>query len=402
LPTSIPRKNLGEIGLKIARKAAANARQVERFAEHPYLEAFMDGYRVDIVPCYDAKKGEWQSATDRTPYHTDYIRKRLEINLLGEVRLLKRFMQGIGVYGAELKIGGFSGYLCELLVIKFGSFSEVVRFFAAYNRRIVIDLEDFYVNREHELALLFPEPLTIIDPVDKGRNVASAVLPEKLHKFVAASRAFLEKPSIDFFYPPKLKAFSTKTLKNNLQTRGSAIVFLVVKQIAAVPDILWGQLYKSKRSLTRLFELNDYKVLRDAVWSNEKNISVFVFAIESLKLANIKKHFGPPLERELECNKFLKKYANNNCVISGPYIEDGRWLVELSRNNIDAATMLKEKVTDGGKNSGVADLIALSIKKEFRILVNADVVEVCKENAEFAKFLTDFLVCKPFWLNLKS
>ena len=85
-----------------------------------------------------------------------------------------------------------------------------MRFFAAYNRRIVIDLEDFYVNREHELALLFPEPLTIIDPVDKGRNVASAVLPQKLYKFVAASRAFLEKPSIDFFYPPKLKTYSIK------------------------------------------------------------------------------------------------------------------------------------------------------------------------------------------------
>jgi len=241
--------------------------------------------------------------------------------------------------------------------------------------------------------------LTIIDPVDKGRNVASAVLPQKLYKFVAASRAFLKKPSIDFFYPPKLKAYSTKTLKTNLQTRGSAIIFLTVKQIAAVPDILWGQLYKSKRSLTRLFELNDYKVLRDAVWSNEKNMSVFVFELESLKLANIKKHFGPPLERELECSKFLNKYTNNN---SGPYIENGRWLVELSRKNIDAATMLKEKVTDGGKNSGVADLIALSIKKEFRILVNADVVGACKENAEFAEFLTDFLICKPFWLNVKS
>ena len=402
LPPSIPRKNLGEIGLKIARKAAGNARQVERFAEHPYLEAYMDGYRVDIVPCYNAKQGEWQSATDRTPYHTDYIKKHLKTNLLGEARLLKRFMQGIGVYGAELKIGGFSGYLCELLVIKFGSFSEVTRFFAAYNRRIVIDLEDFYANREHELTLLFPEPLIIIDPVDKGRNVASAVLPQKLYKFVAASRAFLEKPSIDFFYPRKLKAYSTKTLKTHLQTRGSSIMFLTVKQIPAVPDILWGQLYKSKRSLTRLFELNDYKMLRDAVWSNEKNISVFVFELESLKLANIKKHFGPPLERELECKKFLNKYTNNIRVISGPYLEDGRWLVELSRKNIDAATLLKEKVEDGGKKSGVADLIALSIKKEFRIYVNADIVEVCKENAEFAEFLTEFLICKPFWLNVKS
>ena len=179
-------------------------------------------------------------------------------------------------------------------------------------------------------------------------------------------------------------------------------MFLTVKQIPAVPDILWGQLYKSKRSLTRLFELNDYKMLRDAVWSNEKNISVFVFELESLKLANIKKHFGPPLERELECKKFLNKYTNNIRVISGPYLEDGRWLVELSRKNTDAATLLKEKVEDGGKKSGVADLIALSIKKEFRIYVNADIVEVCKENAEFAEFLTEFLICKPFWLNVKS
>ena len=31
-------------------------------------------------------------------------------------------MQGIGVYGAEIKVGGFSGYLCELLVMKYGGF----------------------------------------------------------------------------------------------------------------------------------------------------------------------------------------------------------------------------------------------------------------------------------------
>ncbi len=77
LPTSIPRKNLGDMGLRIAKKAAGNAKQVERFAEHPYLQIFIDDYRVDIVPCYDAKPGEWQSATDRTPYHTDYIQATL-------------------------------------------------------------------------------------------------------------------------------------------------------------------------------------------------------------------------------------------------------------------------------------------------------------------------------------
>ncbi len=66
-PTSIPRKSLGDLALRIAKKAAGDAKQVERFAEHPYLEAFVDTVRVNIVPAYNSKPGEWQSATDRTP-----------------------------------------------------------------------------------------------------------------------------------------------------------------------------------------------------------------------------------------------------------------------------------------------------------------------------------------------
>lgn len=188
LPTSIPRKNLGDIALRIAKKAAGDAEQIERFAEHPYLEIFIDNFRIDIVPCYDTTPGEWQSATDRTPYHTDYIQTHLAPQLRDEVRLLKKFMQGIGVYGAEIKIGGFSGYLCELLVMKYGSFGKVIEAFAAYSKRIVIDPENVYSRRERELELLFPEPLVIVDPVDKGRNVASPVQTQKLYELIAAPR----------------------------------------------------------------------------------------------------------------------------------------------------------------------------------------------------------------------
>ena len=292
LPTSIPRKNLGDVGLKIAKKAAGSAEQLERFAEHPYLEIFTGGYRVDIVPCYDAKLGEWQSATDRTPYHTDYIRTHLGKAVHGDVRLLKRFMQGVDVYGAEIKVGGFSGYLCELLIMKYGSFVETLQAFAQYNRRIVVDIEGFYRDRENELALLFPEPLVIIDPVDKGRNVASAVQPPKLYTFIAAARAFLKAPQEEFFYPPKPTVFSSETLKHQLANRGSSLVFLVVGELNAVPDVLWGQLYRSKRSLRTLLELSDFKVLKDAVWSNEKACSVFVFELEAASSAQRQEAFG--------------------------------------------------------------------------------------------------------------
>ena len=131
-------------------------------------------------------------------------------------------MQGIGVYGAEIKVGGFSGYLCELLVLGYGSFGDVLEEFAHFNRRVVLDIENYYAQRQSELPLLFSEPLVIVDPVDKGRNVASAVQPEKLYSFVAAARAFIKKPDAAFFYPPKTQALSTANLKSQLESRGSS------------------------------------------------------------------------------------------------------------------------------------------------------------------------------------
>jgi tRNA nucleotidyltransferase (CCA-adding enzyme) len=398
LPTSIPRKDLGDIGLKIAKKAGDSYEQIERFAEHPYLEVFVEGYRVDIVPCYDAKPGEWQSATDRTPYHTDYIKKRLSAELRGEVRLLKRFMQGIDVYGAEIKVGGFSGYLCELLILKYGCFAGTVEAFAHYSKRVVIDIENQYAERRNEIPLLFPEPLVIVDPVDKGRNVASAVQPEKLYSFVAAARVFLKKPSESFFYPPKTQALAAAELESQLESRVSSMLFLVIDQISAVPDVLWGQLYRTQRALHRLLELSDYKILKDTVWSNEKNLSVFVFELEQQILPNIKKHLGPPLEREEESWNFLTKYADSKQAISGPYLEKGRWIVEVPRKTTDAAALLKEKLADGGKNAGVAELIAKSILRKHKILVDAEIGALYGENVDFAEFLTDFLSAKPFWL----
>ncbi len=400
MPTTIPRKDLGEISLKIAKKATAGSEQIERFAEHPYLEAFVDDTRVNIVPCYDAKPGEGLSATDRTPFHTDYINKHLDKNIRGEVRLLKKFMKGINVYGAEIKVGGFSGYLCELLVLHYGSFAAVLQAFAQHTPRRVIDTEHYYEGRERELELLFSEPLVIIDPVDKARNVASAVQPQKLHTFVGATQAFLKTPSDEFFYPPKTKSLTAKKLKASLDNRGSAMVFLTFDGVKAVPDVLWGQLYRTRRSLRKLLELSDFKVLRDEVWSAEDETStVFIFELEQRCLPLAKRHFGPPLEREKECADFLAKYVGNGNVIAGPYLEDGRWIVEVKRKFTDSVELLKTKVSSGGRDVGVAELVAKNLREDFRVMVNSEVVEVYLNYDDFAEFLTDFLLGKPFWLH---
>lgn len=398
VPTSIPRKSLGETCLKVARKATEGSKQIERFAEHPYLEAIVEGVRVNIVPCYDVKRGEWLSATDRTPYHTDYIRKHLSAEMRNEVRLLKKFMKGIGVYGAEIKIGGFSGYLCELLILHYKSFIDTLKAFAEAKQRLVIDIESYYRERQNELALLFPEPLVLVDPVDKGRNVASAVQPQKLYTFTAASRSFLKNPSLKFFYPPEKPALTPKELKEEFKRRGSAAIFITFGKVDAVPDVLWGQLYKTQRSLGKLLQLNDFNVLRQTVWSDEKTLNVFIFEVEQQTLPQIKKHLGPPIEKAKECENFLKKYVGNAETMSGPYVEDGRWVVEIRRKYADAVSFLEEKLGDGGRSAGVAEEISKKIREGLRILVNDEIADVYTRNKEFAKFLTDFLSGKPHWL----
>jgi tRNA nucleotidyltransferase (CCA-adding enzyme) len=398
VPTAIPRKSLGEICLRIARKATEGSEQIERFAEHPYLETFIDDVRVNIVPCYDAKPGRWLSATDRTPFHTDYVNGHFDEQLRGEVRILKKFMKGIGVYGAEIKVGGFSGYLCELLVLHYRSFVNTLKAFAVGKQRIVVDIENYYDGRENELRLLFNESLVIVDPVDKGRNVASAVQTDKLHIFVAAARAFLETPSIYFFYPKAASALSLRELKAKLTRRGSAIVFAVFGRVEAVPDVLWGQLYRSKRSLRKLIVLSDFGLLRDFVWSDEKGLNVFAFELEQRGIPPVKKHLGPPLERELECHDFLRKYRSGSSAVVGPYVEDGRWVVQIRRKHIDAGSLLSEKLRDGGRNAGVADRISHVLKQGFNVYVDGEIAEVYSENREFAVFLTYFLSGKPRWL----
>lgn len=398
LPTTTPREMFGTICLRIAKKATKNSKQVERFAEHPYLEAFVNSTRVNIVPCYRAKPGEWISATDRTPYHTDYVKPKLDERLKAEIRLLKRFMKGIGVYGAEIKVGGFSGYLSELLTLHYGSFVDVLNSAASSRHRWIIDYESHYRGRESEVSKIFAEPLVVIDPVDKGRNVASAVRKQRLDEFIAACRAFLKEPSLKFFYPKETKPFKREKLLSAIQKRGTALVFVQFGKPEAVPDILWGQLYRTQRSLVKMLHQNDFNVLRSAVWSDERNLGVFLFEVENRFLPLVKVHLGPPIDKRVECESFLLKHTESAATVSGPYVKDGRWIVEIKRKHTDVSDLLREKLKKDGRRVGVANLISKAMTRSMEIRVNEEIMPVFSSNSDFARFLTDYIIGKPKWL----
>ena len=128
--TSVPRPKLEAEGLKIGKCVIRElgGKPEIAYAEHPYVKATLKNFNLDVVPCYSIKKAtDLQSAVDRTPFHTAYIKKSLTTGQKGQVRALKQFMKGIGVYSAKEKVRGFSGYLCELLVTHYGDFQTVAR-----------------------------------------------------------------------------------------------------------------------------------------------------------------------------------------------------------------------------------------------------------------------------------
>ena len=398
IPSTVPQLAFGTIYLEIAKEATAGAKQVERFADHPYLEAVLDKTIINIVPCYDVEKGEWKSATDRTPFHTDYVKPLLNDKLCGEIRLLKQFMKGINIYGAEIKIGGFSGYLCELLLLSYGSFLEVLKAASSWKVRTFIDLGKHYEGQESKLALAFEEPLVIVDPVDKGRNAASAVRQDQLDQFVAASREFLSKPKRKLFYPPDTKPFSQQELLEQMENRASALVLIEVRGVKAVPDVLWGQLYKSQRALQAFARRHEFAMIGDAVWSDEKASVVFVLEANHRYLPHLRRHIGPPLHRKQECEKFLRKHKNSKRTLSGPRIERGRWVVDIIREHSDLVELLESGLKKGGKDVGLAELVSRAMAKTLKILVNEEVLTMYRRNQSFARFLTEYIKGKPKWL----
>jgi tRNA nucleotidyltransferase (CCA-adding enzyme) len=397
-PESISKSMLGEIGLHIAKEAMKGFPLKERFAEHPYLETYIDGIRINIVPCYKVDKGKWKSAADRSPFHTEYVRTKLsQEELRDEIRLLKRFTKGVGVYGAEIKVGGFSGYLCELLVLGYHSFIRTLNEISKWKLGKLVDVEKLYEGKHHEALRYFDATLMVIDPVDENRNVAAAVSKEKLGELITAARCFLEKPENSFFYPNETILQSSNVLIEKLTKLKSDLVFVIFRCETEVPDILWGQLYKTNRALKRLLKQYDFSVLRSSVWSDEEGVNVLIFEVETKDIPPSKRHMGPQFDSK-EARDFLNKHLGEENTVSRPWIEGNRWIVGISRGYVNAISLLNEKLEDGGRSIGVASKFVENIK-DSEIYVNKEIVKFYISNKGFAKFLSEFLHSKPNWID---
>ncbi|MBN2202776.1 MAG: CCA tRNA nucleotidyltransferase, partial [Candidatus Aenigmarchaeota archaeon] len=270
--TKLSKKELEKQGLSLAKlivKKLKGKYQIA-FAEHPYIKSKIGCFDVDIVPCYRIENPEMiKSSVDRTPHHVKFVKKNLKKP--NHVRLLKQFCITSKCYGADVKTLGFSGYLCELLIIKYGSFENLA---LAGSKWRAGQVRITFSNATKDDAELFKTPLVVIDPVDKNRNVAAAVSVEKFYMFVDACKKFNKKPKKELFFAPKTKPYSASKIKSIAKQRGTKWFAISFKRPNVVDDILYPQMRRCTKAMGRMLEHNGFEILRSDFFCNKECLIV--------------------------------------------------------------------------------------------------------------------------------
>ncbi len=317
------------------------------YATHPYVTAFIEGVEVNIVPAFRVDDpSRILSAVDRTPFHTAYVLRKLTDVQRDHVRVLKLFLKAWGIYGAEVKVQGFSGYLAELLIAAYGSFENLLRAAIQWRPyRTCIDIEKHYPSERECLKKFRDSVLVVVDPVDPNRNAAAAVSLRSFTVFKLVSHLFMLKPSMQFFEKEEREApqDALEVVERRLRAIDSCLAYLVFRVMKPVPDVVWGQLRRVERAL-----VNELKNLRfHVVYVDSWVDNSLTRAIVMVEVAECSKEYElhqGPLGLDLDnATRFLLK---NSDAYAGPWLglDNRLYCVRRRKYSIhDAVSLLSKR-----------------------------------------------------------
>ena len=319
-------RDMERLGLMIGHEVLPEGR--EKYAEHPYVSGQLGDRKVDIVPCFEINPGtRIISSVDRTPLHTDFVLKNLNAEGQDQVRLLKLFMKGIGVYGSEIKVSGFSGYVCELLVIKYGSMLKVLEAFASLKGKMRISLEEGDMRD-------FDAPIVIIDPTDITRNAAAAISIENLSRMKINSRMFLANP-VEHYFNTGAIYFPEK-----YRERGTVMRIFTLEKPDIIDDILFSQANRFRNILVQILEEDGFMPI-----SSEVDLSDDIEAMVECKLGKLpatKVHVGPPVDAQNAID-FIRKWSVGKATL-GPYVCGDRLCADIPVEKRELEEVVRERI----------------------------------------------------------
>ncbi len=290
-----------------------------------YFQVNENGFTFEIIPILEIKNsGNSLNITDVSPLHATFVKKVISKNkkLADEIRLMKQFCKAIDVYGAESYIKGFSGYMCELLVIYYGGFLKMINAVSKWKDKELIDIKNFYKGKNILMEMNKSKtysPLVIIDPVQKDRNAAAALSFEKFDLFKSAAKKFSVKPSTAFF---KEEKFDTDKLKKEF-------IVIFVDSLKGKGDVVGAKLLKAFEFIEKRLLKEGFDIKKDGWhWDKEKK-AYFYFKIPK-DADKIKVVEGPNVSLKEHVSNFKKKHKKTFVKKGRIYAKDKRKFVKAS------------------------------------------------------------------------
>ena len=199
-----------------------------------YFQIKIKKFTVEIIPILKINKvKEAENITDISPFHVKYVKK---YNKGDEIRLVKEFCKAQNCYGAESYIQGFSGYVLEILTIKYGSFNNFIKNISKWKKPTLIGNKNL-INKLNKSKT--KSPLILIDPVDEDRNASAAVNEEKYNQLITSCKNYLKKPSEKFFIKQE---FNLEKIKNKYKNKN--LIILNIKPLTGKQDVVGSKLLK--------------------------------------------------------------------------------------------------------------------------------------------------------------
>ncbi len=317
--------NLLEI---VLRKVFAGKNLERVHGSRDYFNLFHDKFIIEIVPVLDIRKPEDAlNITDVSPMHAEWVSWMVSKNkgIEDQIRLTKAFCRANNIYGAESYILGFSGYICEILTIYYGSFIGLLENAKSWQLREIVDPRKHYKDKaEVHLKVnadKLRSPIVIIDPVQKDRNAAAALSKEKFDEFRRVAKGFLENPSVDFF---KKKVVSKEMLIKKVKKTGkdqmkNQLFVIYASPLKGKRDVVGSKLLKVFEFIESNFKRNEFKIIEKGwQWSgkdfaDEKNDAMMWFIVPDEELSEKVKRMGPPVSAKEFFEDF--KAAHKDIVI---------------------------------------------------------------------------------------
>ena len=185
----------------VLKKAFSGTKISRVHGSRDYFKLSFEGFNFEVVPILKISRAEQAiNITDISPLHSRWVNKHAAKSK-DDIRLLKRFCKAQNLYGAESYIGGFSGYVLEILIAHYGSFEKVLKASLKWKEKDIIDPSRFYKGREalfHINSSKLQSPLIVVDPVDKSRNAYAALSEDKFLRFKDTAKKYLHKPGEEF------------------------------------------------------------------------------------------------------------------------------------------------------------------------------------------------------------